>query len=95
MKSLVETDDSCTQEASPLPESSSSSSNQDLHEEFRTRSGRHIEAVERYGCPIDDSEKVSIVEIFSFEENPNSFQEVEKSESTDDRLAAMTKSSIL
>ena len=55
LKSVAEDDDSRTQETSPVPESSSSKSNPDLYAEFRTRSGRHVKAVEHYGCPIDIS----------------------------------------
>ena len=61
LKSFAENDDSRTQETSPVPESSTSNSNPDLYAEFRTRSGRHVKAVERYGCPLDNSENVSFV----------------------------------
>ena len=90
-KSVAENDDSPTQETSPVPESSTSNSNPALYAEFRTRSGRHVKAVERYGCPIDNSENVSFVEYFSCEEVPNSLEEVERSQSGDELLEAMTK----
>ena len=64
LKSVAENDDSRTQETSPVPEYSTSNSNPDFYAEFRTRSGRHVKAVERYGCPIDNSEKFSFVECF-------------------------------
>ena len=91
LKSVVENDDSRTQETSPVPESSTSNSNADLYAEFRTRSGRHVKTVERYGCPIDNSENVSFVECFSCEAVPNSLEEVKRSQSRDDWLEAMTK----
>ena len=46
LKSVVENDDSRTQQTSPVPESSTSNSNPDLYVEFRTRSGRHVKTVE-------------------------------------------------
>ena len=81
LKSVAENDDSRTQESSPVPESSISNSNPDFYAEFRTRSGCHVKTVERYGCPIDNSENVSFVECFSCEEVPNSLEEVKKSQS--------------
>ena len=91
LKSVVENDDSRTQETSPVPESSTSNSNPDLYAEFWTRSGRHVKTVERYGCPIDNSENVSFVECFSCEAVPNSLEEVKRSQSRDGWLEAMTK----
>ena len=91
LKSVVENDGSRTQETSPVPESSTSNSNLDLYAEFRTRSGRHVKTVERYGCPIDNSEKVSFVECFSCEAIPNSLDEVKRSQSRDEWLEAMTR----
>ena len=91
LKSVVENDDSRTQQTSPVPESSTSNSNPDLYAEFRTRSGRHVKTVERYGCPIDNSENVSFVECFSCEVVPNSLEEVKRSQSRDEWLEAMTK----
>ena len=91
LKSVAENDDSCMRETSPEPESSASNSNPQLYTEIRTRSGRHVKAVERYGCPIDNSENVSFVECFSCEEVPNSLEEVKRSQSRDERLEAMTK----
>ena len=91
LKSVVENDDSRTQETSPVPESSTSNSNPDLNAEFRTHSGHHVKTVERYGCPIDNSENVSFVECFSCEAVPNSLEEVKRSQSRDDWLEAMTK----
>ena len=91
LKSVVENDDSRTQETSPVPEYSTSNSNADLYAEFRTRSGRHVKTVERYGCPIDKSENVSFVECFSCEAVPNSLEEVKRSQSRDEWLEAMTK----
>ena len=84
LKSVAEKDDSRTRETSPVPEYSTSNSNPDFYAEFRTRSGRHVKAVERYGCPIDNSEKFSFVESFSCEEVPNSLEEVKKSQSRDE-----------
>ena len=72
-------------------EYSTSNSNPDLYAEFRRRSGPHVKTVERYGCPIDNSENVSFVECFSFEEIPNSLEEVERSQSKDKSLEAMIK----
>ena len=63
LKSVVENDDSRTQETSPVPESSTSNSNADLYAEFRTCSGRHVKTVERYGCPIDNSENVYLLNV--------------------------------
>ena len=91
LKSVVENDDSRTQETWPVPESSTSISNPDLYAEFRTRSGCHVKTVERYGCPIDNSENVSFVECFSCEAVPNSLEEVKWSQSRDEWLEAMTK----
>ena len=91
LKSVAKNDDSRTQETSTMPESSTSNSNPDLYAEFRTRSGRHVKAVERYGCPIDNSENVSFVECFSCEAVPNSLEEVKRSQSRDEWLEAMTK----
>ena len=91
LKSVLENDDSRTQETSPVPESSTSNSNPDLHADFRTRSGRHVKTVERYVCPVDKSENVSIVECFSCETVPNSLEEVKRSQSRDEWLEAMTK----
>ena len=64
-----------------MPESSTSNSNPDLYAEFRTRSGRHVRTVERYGCPFDNSENVSFVECFSCEAVTNSLEEVKRSQS--------------
>ena len=83
LKSVVENDDTRTQETSPVPESSTSNSNPDLYAEFRTRSGRHVKTVERYSCPIDNSENVSFVECFSCEAVSNSLEEVKRSQSRD------------
>ena len=91
LKLVFEFYDSRTQETSPVPEASTSSSYPDLYAEFRTRSGRNVEAVERYGCPINNSENVSFVECFSCEEVPNSFEEGKRSQTRDKWLAAMTK----
>ena len=90
-KSVAENDDSRTQETSPVPESSTSNSNPDFYAEFRTRSGCHVKAVERYGCPFDNSENVSFVECLSCEEVPNSLEQVKKSQSRDEWLEAMIK----
>ena len=78
LKSVAENDDSRTQETSPVPESSTSNSNPDLYTEFQTRSGRHVKASERYGCPIDNFENVSFVKCFSCEAVPNSLEEVKR-----------------
>ena len=86
LKSVDENDDSRTQETSRVPESWTSNSNPDLYAKFPTLSGRHVEAVERYGCLIDNSENVSFVEAV-----PNSLEEVERSQSRDEWLEAMTK----
>ena len=91
LKSLAENDDSRTQETSPVPDSSTSNSNPDLYAEFRTRSGRCVKAVERYGCPIDNSQNVSFVEYFSCEVVPDSLEKVKRSQSRDEWLEAMTK----
>ena len=91
LKSVAENDDSRTQETSPVPESSTSNSNPDLYAEFRTRSGRHVKAVERYGCPIDNSENASFVECFSREEVLDSLEDVKRSQSREERLETMTK----
>ena len=91
LKSVAENDDSRTQETSPVPESSTSNSNPDFYAEFQTRNIRHVKAVERYGCTIDISEDVSLVECFSCEEVPNSSEEVKKSQSRDESLEAMTE----
>ena len=91
LKSVAEKDDSRTKGKSLVPDSSTSNSNPDLYAEFRARSGRHVKAVERYGCPIDKSENVSFVECFSCEAVPNSLGEVERSPSRDEWLEAMTK----
>ena len=84
LKSIAENDDSRTHETSPVPESSTSNSNPDLYEELRTRSGRHVKAVERKGCPIDISENVSFVDCFSCEEVPNPPEEIKSSQSRDE-----------
>ena len=94
LKSVAENDDSRTQQTSPVPESSTSNSNPDFYAEFRTRSGRHVKAFERYSCPSDNSENVSFIECFSCEEVRNSLEEVKKSQSRDEWLEAMTKSTI-
>ena len=91
LKSVAENDYSLTQETSPVPRSSTSSSNPDFYAEFRTSCGRHVKAVERYGCPIDNSENVSFVGCSSCEEVPDSLEEVKKSQSEDEWLEAMTK----
>ena len=91
LKSVAEIDDSRNQETSLVPESSTSNSNPDVFAEFRTRSGFHVKAVERYGCPIDNSENVSFVECFSCEEVPNSLEKVKRSLSRHECLEAMTK----
>ena len=89
LESVAENDDSRTQKTSPVPESSTSNSNPDLYADFRTRSGCHVKAVERYGCPIDNSENVSFVECFSCEEVPNSLEEIKSSQSRDEWLEAV------
>ena len=91
LKLVDENDDTRTQETSPVPESSTSSSNPDFYAEFRTRNDCHVEAVERYGCPIDNSENVSFVECFSCEEVPNSLEEVKRSQSKNEWFEAMKK----
>ena len=91
LKSVSENDDTRTQGTSPVPECSTSNSNPDLYTEFRTRSDSHIKAVERYGCPIDNSENVSFVECFSCEVMPNPLEKVKRSQSRDEWLEAMTK----
>ena len=78
-----------------MPEFSTSISNPDFYAEFRTRSGRHVKDVERYGCPIDKSENASFVESLSCEEVPNSLEEVKRSQSREEWLEAMTKEFIL
>ena len=52
LKWVAENDDSRTQETSPVRESSTSNSNPHLYAEFRTRSARHVKAVERYGVMV-------------------------------------------
>ena len=89
--SVFENYDSRTQDTSAMPESSISSSSQDIHAEFRTRSDCHGSTVERYGLPTDKSENISFVEGFSCEEVSTSFEEVKESESREEWLAAMTK----
>ena len=84
LKSVVENDDSRTQETSTVPESSTSNSNPDLYAEFRTRSERHFKAVGHYGCPTDNAENVSFVECFPCEQVPNSLEEVIRSQSRDE-----------
>ena len=91
MKSVVENDDSSTQENSLMLESSTSSSSQDLFAEFQTRSGRHLKAVEPYSCPIHNFDNVSFVEFFSCEDVLNFFEEIKKSEPRDNGIAAMTE----
>ena len=91
LTSVAEKDDSRIQETSPVPESSTSTSNPDLYPEFRIRSGRHVTAVERYVCPIDNSENVPFVECFSCEEVPNSMEDVKRSQSREEWLEVMTK----
>ena len=91
LKSVAENYDPRTQETSPLPQSSTSIPNPHLYAEFRTRSGRHVKAVERYGCPVDNSESVSFDECFSCEVVPNFLQEVKRSQSRDECLEAKTK----
>ena len=91
LKLVAENDDSRTHETSPVPESSTSNSNPDLYADLRPFSGRHVKTVERYGCPIDNSENVSFVECFSCEEVPNSPGEPKRSQSRDEWLEAMTK----
>ena len=63
LKSVAENDDSRNQETSPVPEPSTSNSNPDLYAEFRTRSGCHVKAVERYGCPFDNSENFPLLNV--------------------------------
>ena len=41
-----------------MSEFSTSISSQHVFAEFETRSGRHVEAAERYGCPVVFSENV-------------------------------------
>ena len=76
LETVAENDDSRTQETSLVPESSTSNSNLDLYAEFRTPSGRHVKAVELYGCPIGNSENLLSVECLSCEAVPNSLEEV-------------------
>ena len=91
LKSVAENDDSRTQKTLLVPESSTSISKPDFYAEFRTRSGCHVKVVERYGCLIDNSEKVYFVESFWSEEVPNSLEEAESSKSRDEWLEARTK----
>ena len=91
LKSVARNEDSRTRETSHVPKSSTSISNPDLYVEFQTRSGCHVKTVERYGCPIDNSENVFFVECFSCEDVPNSLEEVERSQWRDEWLEAMTK----
>ena len=51
-----------------MPDSSTSNANQDLYVDFRTRSGHHVEVVERYRWPIENSENILSVECSSCEE---------------------------
>ena len=90
-KPVVENFDSPTQESLPNQDSSRSNSTEDPYADFRTRSGRHVKTVERYGCSINHSESVSFVECFSCEEVPTSLEEVEVSQFRDDWFAAMKK----
>ena len=55
---MLENDDSSTQETSSKPDFSNLRSNQDFCAKFRTRSDCHGKPVERYVCPIDNSENV-------------------------------------
>ena len=64
LKPVVENFDSPTQESLPNQNSSRSNSYEDTYAEFRTRSGGHVETVERYGCPINHSESVSFLNVF-------------------------------
>ena len=91
LKSVAENDESRTQETSPVPESSTSNSNPDLYAESRTRSLHRVKAVERYDCPIDNFENVTIVECSSCEAVLNALEEVKRSQSRDEWLEAMTK----
>ena len=91
LKPVVENFDSPTQESLPNQNSSRSNSTEDTYAELRTRSGGHVETVERYGCPINHSESVSFFECFSCEEAPTSLEEVEVSQFRDERFAAMKK----
>ena len=91
LKLVVENIDSRTHETSPVPESSTSRSNPDHYAKLRTRSGRHVKTVERYGCPISTSENVSFVELSSCEEILNSSEENKRSQSRDEDLVAITK----
>ena len=72
-------------------QSSTSKSNQDLFGEFQLRSGCHVKALDGFGFLVGNSENVLIVEYLSGEEVPNSFEDVKKSESRDEWLAAMTE----
>ena len=91
LKPVVENFDSPTQESLPNQDSSRSNSTEDPYADFRTRSGRLVKTVERYGCPINHSESVSFVECFSCEEVPTSLEEVEESQFRDEWFAAMKK----
>ena len=89
LKSFVENDGSRFQHISPMPDSSTSIANQELYGEFRTRTGHHVEVVERYGWPIENSEIILFVECFSCEEF--FLAEVRMSEPRVNWLALMTK----
>ena len=73
--------DTCSKSVPPsvedlTPEKPSSSTNQDLNSNFKTRSGRLVKHVQRFGCPIDSSVSVSFVECFACEEVPWELWEV-------------------
>ena len=53
-----------------MPESSTSTSSQDIYAFLRRGSGRQVNAVDRYGCPIDMFGNVSFVEKFLCGELP-------------------------
>ena len=60
--------------------------NSDVYAEFRTHSDCHVKTVERDACPFDNSEHFSFVECFSFEEVPNSLEEVKRSQPRDEKV---------
>ena len=91
LKSVAENDDSRTQEISPVP-------GLRLQIQILTfmRNSEHVavtmlELLSVMVCPIDNSENVSFVECFSYEEVPNSLEEVKRSQSRDEWLEAMSK----
>ena len=91
-----EKNDTCSKSVPPsvavlTPEEPSSITNQDKHSNFKTRIGRHVKLVQRFGCPMNSSESVSFVECFACEEVPNCLEDVENSEARDEWFAAMKK----